>query len=320
MHRQHTGGDAGADAGLHGALFYDSADEVAAVAAPWLLEGLAAGDAAVVAVDPGTAGPLRDALGDDPAVVVIERHELYRSRTPTAITAFRRFATEHARPGRRVRVLGEPDFGATAADHREWQAYEAVINVAFAGQPLWGLCVFGPDLPAPLRAAARQTHPQVWTTGGPVPNPDHVDPATYLRGLPVPDEPLESTPPLLADDDITDAAALRRALRDRLAAVDGPDDVLEDFLMAVDEMASNAVRHGGPPAGLRMWGTHERLVCTIHDSGRDWDDPFAGYGPAHGADLSSGGMGLWLARQLCDHVVIRRAEDGVRVRLTTLLR
>jgi hypothetical protein len=28
-------------------------------------------------------------------------------------------------------------------------------------------------------------------------------------------------------------------------------------------------------------------------------------------------MGLWLARQLCDHVDITMAEDGVRVRLTT---
>ncbi|WP_244524292.1 ATP-binding protein [Geodermatophilus dictyosporus] len=28
-------------------------------------------------------------------------------------------------------------------------------------------------------------------------------------------------------------------------------------------------------------------------------------------------MGLWLARQLCDHVAIRRDQDGVSVRLTT---
>jgi anti-sigma regulatory factor (Ser/Thr protein kinase) len=51
-------------------------------------------------------------------------------------------------------------------------------------------------------------------------------------------------------------------------------------------------------------------------TGRDWDNPFAGYGPAHGEDLSHGGMGLWLARQLCDHVVIRHTPDGTAVRLT----
>ena len=47
--------------------------------------------------------------------------------------------------------------------------------------------------------------------------------------------------------------------------------------------------------------------------------PFAGYGPAHGDDLSHGGMGLWLARQLCDHVDILTGPDGVTVRLTTTL-
>jgi anti-sigma regulatory factor (Ser/Thr protein kinase) len=58
-------------------------------------------------------------------------------------------------------------------------------------------------------------------------------------------------------------------------------------------------------------------VCTISDSGRGWDDPFAGYGPAHGEDLSHGGMGLWLARQLCDHVALRHDGQRSSVRLTT---
>ncbi len=36
-----------------------------------------------------------------------------------------------------------------------------------------------------------------------------------------------------------------------------------------------------------------------------------------GEDLPAGGMGLWLARQLCDHVAIRRDGHGVTVRLST---
>jgi anti-sigma regulatory factor (Ser/Thr protein kinase) len=77
------------------------------------------------------------------------------------------------------------------------------------------------------------------------------------------------------------------------------------------------VRHGTLPAGLRLWTSPGRLVATIRDPGHGLDDPFAGYGPAHGEDLSGGGMGLWLARQLCDHVAIRRGGDGVNVRLST---
>jgi anti-sigma regulatory factor (Ser/Thr protein kinase) len=110
---------------------------------------------------------------------------------------------------------------------------------------------------------------------------------------------------------------VRRAVRSLLGTVGGPPDLLEDFLMAVDEITSNAVRHGAPPAGLRLWTAPGRLVATIRDSGSGLEDPFAGYGPAHGQDLSRGGMGLWLARQLCDHVAIRRDARGVSVRLSS---
>jgi anti-sigma regulatory factor (Ser/Thr protein kinase) len=301
----------------HDALVFDDPDEVTSIAAPWLREGLSAGDAALVAAGPEVSGSLVDALGDDPRVLVVERHALYRARTPTAITAFRRFAEEHALPGHRVRVVGETDYGSTAADQREWQAYEAVINRAFAPYPLWGLCVVDSTLPEPVLASVRQTHPQLVTASGREPNPGFVDPASYLRALPVPDEPLEATPPALADDTLTEPAAVRSALRDLLATVDGPPAVLEDFLMAVDEIASNAVRHGSLPAALRVWTAPGRLVATVRDSGDGLRDPFAGYGPAHGEDLSRGGMGLWLARQLCDHVAVRLSADGVGVRLST---
>jgi anti-sigma regulatory factor (Ser/Thr protein kinase) len=300
----------------HDALLYDSTDALTAVAAPFLLEGLAAGDAAVIAVGPDITAALRAAVGDHPRVLVLERQALYRARTPTAITTFRQLAADHAAPGRRVRVVGEVDFGTTLADQREWQCYESVINAAFAGAPLWGLCVFDTTrLPAPILATARHTHPHLRTATGRHPNPAYVDPGTYLRALPVPVEPLEATEPALVEDDVTDYAGLRNALRARLATV-GPADVIEDYLLAVDEMTSNAVRHGRWPVGLRLWTAPGALVCTISDTGTGWDDPFAGYGPAHGEDLSHGGMGLWLARQLCDHVAIRREPTGASVRLT----
>ncbi len=137
------------------------------------------------------------------------------------------------------------------------------------------------------------------------------------RTPPVPDEPVETTRPVLAEDAVTDYGGLRHAIRERLSTVDGPADLVEDYLLAVDEMTSNAVRHGDPPIGVRLWAAPGRLVCTISDAGTGWDNPFAGYGPAHGEDLSHGGMGLWLARQLCDHVAICRDEHGVSVRLST---
>ncbi|MGY2064555.1 anti-sigma factor RsbA family regulatory protein [Blastococcus sp. SYSU DS0619] len=300
----------------HDGLFYDSVEDLAAVAAPFLLEGLAAGDGAVIAAGPQATAALCDAIGHDPLVLVLERHALYRSRTPTALTTFRGLA-EQAGPGRRVRVVGEVDFGTTTADWHEWQRYEAVINTAFAETPLWGLCLMHTALPEPLLTTARHTHPHLITGAGRTANPDYLDPVDYLAGLPVPDEPLERTPPALAVDDVTDFIGLRRTVRRLLSAAEGPEDLIEDFLLAVDEMTSNGLRHGRRPVGLRLWTAPGELVCTIRDAGTGPADPFAGYGPAHGADLSAGGMGLWLARQLCDHVALRRDEHGSSIRLTT---
>jgi anti-sigma regulatory factor (Ser/Thr protein kinase) len=302
----------------HDAFLYDSADQLADVAAPFLLDGLAAGDAAVVAASAATAEVLRDAVSGHPRVHVLERSDVYRARTPTAITTFRRLADEYATTGiSRVRVVGEVDFGPGERDWLEWQRYESVINEALAGWPLWGLCVFDTQrLPDPLLDSALRTHTGVVTTDGRGPNPLFVEPAEYLRGLPLPDEPLEATPPRLDAPDVADFVGLRRTVGAELATVDAPADLLDDFLLAVDEMTTNALRHGGAPVGLRLWISDERVVCTISDHGPGFDDPFAGYGPAHGDDLSRGGMGLWLARQLCDHVDIAHHGDGIRIRLT----
>ncbi|MDT0275361.1 sensor histidine kinase [Blastococcus goldschmidtiae] len=308
----------------HDGLFYDDDEQLARVAAPFLRDGLAAGDPVVLTTSPHAARVLREAVGDHPLLHVLERNEAYRTRTPTAITTFRRLADEYTGEGvPRVRVVGEVDFGATERDWLEWQRYESVVNEAMADCPVWGLCLFDTQRLAPrLLETALATHSALVDPDGRAANPRFVDPADYLRGLPVPDEPLEGTPPRLDAPDVADFVGLRHAVARELTTAGGDDDLAADFGLAVDEMVSNAVRHGLPPVSLRLWTAEDRIVCTIGDGGPGWDDPFAGYGPAHGDDLSRGGMGLWLARQLCDHVDISGGPDGtgVRVRLTVRLR
>jgi len=307
----------------HDAFLYDDDEHLARVATPFLRDGLSRGEAAVIAATPRVAALLREAVGDHPLLHVLDRHDAYRARTPSAITTFRGLADRYTGDGvQRVRVVGEVDFGATERDWLEWQRYEAVINDALADWPLWGLCVFDTQrLADPLLDCAAATHSTLLDADGRAANPGFVDPAAYLRGLPVPEEPLEATPPRLAAPDVSDFIGLRHAVAGELARTRADADVTEDLLLAVDEMVSNAVRHGGPPVSLRLWTTADRIVCTIGDGGPGWDDPFAGYGPAHGEDLSRGGMGLWLARQLCDHVDISGGPDGtgVQVRLTVRL-
>jgi anti-sigma regulatory factor (Ser/Thr protein kinase) len=305
----------------HDLLLHSTAAELAAVAVPFLRAGLEAGDVVVIGTDEPSAAVLGDALGGHERLHVLSQSDLHPGRTPAAITTLRRLAERWGGdPPHRVRLVGRTDFGPTPRDWLEWQRYEAVVNQALRPAALWGVCAYDTGaLPDEVVESGLRTHPHLASERGRQANPSFIEPADYLRTLPVPDEPLERTEPLLRVQDVRDFIGLRHAVADRLAGVAGDPDVLEDLHLAIDEMSSNAVRHGGPPVQLRLWAAPDRIVCTISDGGTGMDDPFAGYGPAHGDELSRGGMGLWLARQLCDHVDVVDDGAGLTVRLTTRL-
>lgn len=107
-----------------------------------------------------------------------------------------------------------------------------------------------------------------------------------------------------------------RWLRHRVHGVLGPSKLsperLADFVVAVSEVATNAVVHGEPPVDVRMWSVSGRYLCAVRDRGPGFDATSAGYAPARD-DLSGGGMGLWLARQLCDELTTSRTGAGFTV-------
>jgi anti-sigma regulatory factor (Ser/Thr protein kinase) len=315
--------DGATGAGEHRGLIADSDADLVAGAEAFVCAGLAIGEPVVVVATPETAALLRPVLRDQPRVVWAEWSDVFGNGAAAAVTAVRRLAERHRSDGGAVRVVLEPIPGEDPGDWREWQRYEAVLDHEVGGEPVSTLCVTDTRrVPAALVETARATHPLLVVGEDERPNPDHVDPDAYLGSLPVPHEPLEDTEPLLRADAVRDLRGLRRELAERAAdakLAPGSEPALEDFLLAVDEMTTNALRHGRPPVSLRLWASEDRLVCTITDRGAGFEDPFIGYGPAHGTDLSLGGMGLWLARQLCDHVDITPDGEGVHVRLTTSL-
>jgi anti-sigma regulatory factor (Ser/Thr protein kinase) len=83
----------------------------------------------------------------------------------------------------------------------------------------------------------------------------------------------------------------------------------EDFVLAVDELASNSVRHGGGRGVVRVWVHRQEIVCEVRDQGAI-TDPLAGR--VRPALNQFGGRGLWLVNSLCDLVQIR--PGAVRVR------
>ena len=101
-----------------------------------------------------------------------------------------------------------------------------------------------------------------------------------------------------------------RQVTARWAALAGlPPERAEDFVIAVNEIATNAVRYGSPTAGLVLRVTRENMAeAEVRDEGR-WS-PGSMTAPA-GED--HGRMGLALVRRVCDAVEIRTGDNGTAV-------
>jgi anti-sigma regulatory factor (Ser/Thr protein kinase) len=92
-----------------------------------------------------------------------------------------------------------------------------------------------------------------------------------------------------------------------------PPDHAAEFSLAVNEIATNAIRYGGGTATVTITTDGGRVTVEVSDRGSGM--------PANvTADLPSPdqihGRGLWLARQLCDELTVRSIGSGTLVRLS----
>ncbi|RBY75974.1 sensor histidine kinase [Blastococcus sp. TF02-09] len=305
----------------HAAALVDSDEAILAASLPHLEAGLAAGDTAVLACPPDTAALIGAGLGLRAGAV--ENHPricLLDTRAPDAITETRRLLARAGSTGSGwVRLVGQVQFGDRPRTWREGTRYEAASNALLAGQPLAALCLYDSrTLPDEVLRSARATHSELVVDGAREPSPEF-DPAAFLRRLPVPREPVEDCAPVLDVPAATVLADLRHRLAAALSAHVADRDLVDDLHLAVSEVVANAFRHGVPPVSARLWVGPEQLVCEIGDHGTAFADPLAGFQPAHGPDLGRGGMGLWLARKLFDHVDLLPGPGGLVVRLATRL-
>jgi anti-sigma regulatory factor (Ser/Thr protein kinase) len=307
---------------LHTALLYGSVEELAAAVVPFLAEGLAAGEPAVLACREAHNALLTEALGHDDIFSL--HRELIYVRTAHAIATYRRIVRRHLVAGaRRVRLVGEVPVDHRPQEWVEWHRYEAIFNVALAPLPLLSVCAYdNREIPESIREGVEETHPALLTPGGHRPNDRYVDPVSVLRRTTSTRvDRVEDTPPglQLADlADVTRLPELRARLRAALDGQSGPEQSGSDFAAAVGEILLNAFRHGRPPVDVRLWATPTQLVCTVTDHGDGFDDPLAGYHPPANGSARTG-AGLWLVRQTCDRLEAVRTPAGFAVRLTTFL-
>jgi anti-sigma regulatory factor (Ser/Thr protein kinase) len=306
----------------HGAAVVGSDPELLAVALPFLEEGLRAGDLVVLTCPSDTVALLAQELGERASRVESEpRMSLLGARAPDALTTCGRYLERAtASASGRLRILSAVDFGDEPAGWREGQRFESVFNRLMGDAPIDCVCVYDRRrLPVPVVESADATHPLLLDASGWTASPAFHDPGTYVPSLPLPRDPVEDGDPVFAVDDARTLPGLRHQLGAVIASLVRDRDQQEDLHLATAEIAANAFRHGVRPVSARVWAGGDRLVCVISDRGTSYTDPFSGFVPAHGRDLSHGGMGLWLARKLWDHVDVLPFPTGLSVRLSTRL-
>ncbi|MFG3558035.1 ATP-binding protein [Micromonospora sp. NPDC047557] len=93
---------------------------------------------------------------------------------------------------------------------------------------------------------------------------------------------------------------------------------LDDFVLAVNELITNAVRHGGGRGWLRLWREPGALCCEVADHGQGITPQRLGDRSRPAPD-TAGGWGLWLARELTDAMEIATSAAGTTVRITATL-
>jgi anti-sigma regulatory factor (Ser/Thr protein kinase) len=91
-----------------------------------------------------------------------------------------------------------------------------------------------------------------------------------------------------------------------------PGGQAADVVLAVHELAANAITHGRETGRLRVWDLAGALHCQVDDG-----DPPAPGDPARASQLPDlAGHGLWVVRRIADQMQIASGPRGTRVTVT----
>lgn len=296
----------------HRAFLYEGRDEFLAVALPFVREGVAAGDPVIAVAQTPNVGALREALGDDAEAVEFHDSRDWYLSPGRSFGGFVAFGAAHPEAAC-VRMIGEPIWpvGWDAAV-AEYAHYESVFNVIARDAPFAALCPYDvAALPDEILDHARATHPEVFTGTSLQANPAFVDPDVYCARLI--DRPAGSSARVRRFPVTADLAGLCLAVRDEAVAAGARTNGLDEFVLAVHQLAANALTHGDGRAELRTWCEERTFVCEVESHGAPVSEATAGYVPCD--PEHERGRGLWLVRQVCELVEVRSRDGRTSIRV-----
>ena len=157
------------DSYRHEAFLWSGEDDFLAGTAPFIREGLRAGQPVMVAVTAPHIWLLRTALGTDADRVRFVDMAVVGRNPARIIPAWREFLDVHASDGRPVRGIGEPIWpGRRPEEVMEGQLHEALLTVAIEQRiPLWLLCPYDVQaLALDVVTEAQLSHPVLFENQG----------------------------------------------------------------------------------------------------------------------------------------------------------
>lgn len=303
---------------VHAVGFYGSDREFLEMSVPFCEAGIAAGEPTLVGVFPRQAELLRSAIVE-PGKLLFTSHDEQYPHPPGALEGLRTAWHNHTGGSTPFRIVGElsPSQGL---DRDSWIRYEAAVNHELSDIPLRALCLFDTDeLTTGVREELERVHPVIVTPeDGHQPNPRYQPPSTFMANrIQVVSDPLEAQP---AAVDLADPSVrtVRRAVTYLAQTMELASSETDNLVLAVSEVATNALVHGEPPVSVCGWGVPGRVTVRVADAGPGPDDPLAGLRAASSEGEGAGaGFGLWIAHQLCPEIAMTATDDGFVVRLAT---
>jgi hypothetical protein len=173
------------------------------------------------------------AIGPDAPLRIIDPDDVYTG-SARAVAAVRRLALDRDADRAGVRIVGSVPLADPPDDQQDWGRYEAAVNAALEPLRLSCVCAYdGRDLPAAARTVIGRTHPLFRTAHGATPNPDYLDPVTFLRmSTPAPADPAQVAEMAAPDvtipaiEDVYDLAGARGRRHGNASRPDRPGSVM----------------------------------------------------------------------------------------------
>jgi anti-sigma regulatory factor (Ser/Thr protein kinase) len=297
----------------HEALLYAGADEFLDRSLSFIRDGLAADEPVLVMVGAAKIDALRTELDGDADSVHFADMGQVGANPARIIPAWRDFVSHRSVPGRSMRGIGEPIWaGRSAAELVECQRHESLLNLALADANFRLLCPYDTSaLDAPVIEEACCSHPFIVENGGARDSRGYrgVAASTLPCNEPLPEPPVRPHELQFAAGPLD---GLRRFVERHALDAGLSETRTKDLVLAVNEAATNSIRHGGGDGVMQIWQDDDSIICEVRDDG-GIEHPLAGRERPVKGQL--GGHGLWLVNQVCDLVQMRSFADGGAVRM-----